>query len=88
VYIRISPIDFSSKGTGEELVEGASASSRPTGTMDKESFEEANCTKTHLNYFYVEDGGCMYLRNITNTAHIHTISRPGDQYQQRTIAKA
>jgi hypothetical protein len=59
VYIR--PIDLSSNGTREIMQEGASTSSPPTGTMDKESFDGANCTETHLSYFYTEDGGSMYL---------------------------
>jgi hypothetical protein len=56
--------------------------------MDKESFDGANCTETHLSYFYTEDGGSMYLWNITNTAYIDTVSTPIDQYQQQNIAKA
>jgi hypothetical protein len=31
---------------------------------------------THPTHFDPEDGGRRYLRNICNTAHMHTVQRP------------
>jgi hypothetical protein len=31
---------------------------------------------SQLNYFEPEDGGSTYLRNYSNTAHIHKFQRP------------
>jgi hypothetical protein len=45
--------------------------SRPIRTVDKEIYESKDTV--HPTYFYPENGSCLYLRNVGNTAYIHNV---------------
>jgi hypothetical protein len=39
------------------------------------SFEYNPVFKDKINHFGSEDGSIIYLQNVSNTAHIHTVQR-------------
>jgi hypothetical protein len=44
-------------------------------------------TLTNLTHFNTDDGGNMFLRNLTNTFYLHTVPAPPQLHQHHTLAE-
>jgi hypothetical protein len=45
-------------------------------TADLLDFLEESQALINPNQFLSEDGGCIYIRNVGNTAHVHMLQEP------------